>query len=133
MASEIDNLFRQIDHNVFEGHHDTVAELATRILHLVPTDLEAVQVKTVALLQSGEYENALRLIESVPRLSTKMAPYKAYCLYRTSRYAEAQKILNNNAAMASTLPMKHLLAQIYVKLSQFENARKVRLAIDSRL
>lgn len=128
MASEIDNLYRQIDRKVKEGDHETVAELANRVLHFAGNDAEAVQIKAVALLHANEYEAALKVIESNSRLTSKMPSYRAYCLYRVGRYADAQKIISSNATLASTLAMKHLQAQIFVKLGQFENAKKVCIA-----
>ena len=122
---ETDNLYRALDRYVRESEHEHVAEIATRLLNLSSTDADAFQVKIAALLQIGENNAAIKAMDSSPRLANKMQHFRAYAYYRLGKYTDAQKILTNNANIATLPSMTHLRAQIAVKLGKVEQARKI--------
>lgn len=73
--------------------HDEVLRACNNALKLSKTDIEAQQVKVVALLKLDRYEDALRVFEDGgEKLKDRLPLERAYALYKQGKYDEAEKI-----------------------------------------
>lgn len=111
-----------------------IASTAERLLALNPHHAYALQCKSVALLHTGKFAAALRVMEALEKEKTaaKSSPtslfHKAYCHYRLMQYGEAKAALRRHAG-PMTAPMRHLLAQIHYNLEEYAEAAAIYAAL----
>lgn len=120
MAEQVEALFARLDTAVKNGQSKRGLKAADEILKLAPGDEDALRCKAVLLIESGNHEEALKLV-SQPPLAASMAFEKAYCLYRRSKLPEALAALKEVPADKEVARLQ-LEAQIHYRLGDNKEA-----------
>lgn len=120
----IARLFTQLNNEGENGDYDKALEIADTILSTIPDDPDALYCKIVCYIQLSQFEDATKMIDGIRKDGeTQFLFEKAYCLYRTEKYAESLHCLEKMA------PGDHrfwdLKAQVLYRLERFSEAVKV--------
>uniref|UniRef100_A0A7S0RTI0 Signal recognition particle subunit SRP72 n=1 Tax=Chlamydomonas leiostraca TaxID=1034604 RepID=A0A7S0RTI0_9CHLO len=128
MAAEspLDALFERLDKAVKNEQHKKALKTADEILAIDTKDEDAIRVKAAALLNMGDWEAALKYIDSTAILASSMQFEKAYCLYRMGKIPEGLAALKpllpasaggtSAGAADSAGPALELAAQLHYRL-----------------
>ena len=122
-------LFSQLQAAGEDGEYERGLKTVEKILAIVPGDPDALHCKVVCLVQTSEFSEALKLIDSLSRKSAakegalSLLFEKAYCLYRLERYEESRKILKSLPQEEERV--RELSAQIAYRLEEYGAASSV--------
>ncbi|KIV96007.1 hypothetical protein PV10_03591 [Exophiala mesophila] len=102
--------------------HDQILDASNRSLKSSPSDLQAHQVKTVALLKLDRYEEVVKHVESAGEDVRKAVSLEyAYALYKIGRLSEAADI----ASSIKTRGAQHIEAQARYRLEEATSTSKL--------
>lgn len=123
----VEQLFTQIRKLGQDGLHHKALSLVMEVLKKNPKDMDALKCKVVCLLKLDKCKEAYHTMTTDKELSKiPMWHERAYCLYRQNKLEEAISELNN----AEPSPkVDELLAQIYYKLENYEEAASIYKAL----
>lgn len=126
---KIQKLFSKLRSAGENEEYEEGVDISDEILKLAPDDPDASQCKLVCLIQLGEFQDALKLIERVSkRAKTKSPPFlfeKAYCLYRQEKYALSMRTLDQIPDALDRV--NDLRAQIHYRLEEYRTAAEMFL------
>ncbi|KAK9832822.1 hypothetical protein WJX81_004606 [Elliptochloris bilobata] len=106
-AMALETLFSRLDANVKGGQHKKSLKTVDEILRLAPDDMDALRAKLVLLIEVSRFDEALALLDNAAL--AELAPYeKAYCLYRSARFAEG-------LAALGAVPEERAVAQLQLE------------------
>lgn len=117
-SANVANLFRALKKNIESEDDAAIVKTADQILAANGGDKDALHAKAVALIRSSRFQEALTALESLTDLRFE----RAYCLYRTTRYAECQAALAAIPQQDRTDGVAHLEAQLNYRLGNFPKA-----------
>jgi signal recognition particle subunit SRP72 len=93
----VEQLFARLESHIRNGQTKKAFKTIDEILKVIPNDPEALRCKVVLLIDQGNTEAALRLIDSSNDLlsSEALSLERAYCLYRQGKLDEAFQALGS--------------------------------------
>lgn len=102
--------------------HEEVVKAANAFLKTSKNNPEALHTRVVALLKLDRFEDALRALdEGGDKLADRCVLEKAYALYKSGKFAEAE----NLAKGTSNRGLKHVAAQVAYREEKFEDAARL--------
>lgn len=122
-----EKLVKQLEKAVDAQDESKTANLIERVLSSEPHNTYALHCKAVLAIHQGKFDVALTVLE---QLASEDASYNAdeeflfqrgYCLYRLQKFVDAK----NTLTALTTVPAKHLLAQIAYNLEDFQSAADI--------
>lgn len=93
----VEQLFARLESHIRNGQTKKASKTIDEILKVVPNDPDALRSKVVLLIDQGNTEAALRLIDSSSDFlsSGALSLERAYCLYRQGKLEEAFQALGS--------------------------------------
>ncbi|CAI4233371.1 unnamed protein product [Auanema sp. JU1783] len=108
------------------GDYTKGLQVANKLLRRYPKEVYAYKCKVIALIQLGQYDDALTLIKKTPNHQMGEISFeKGYVLYRMGKIEEALSALSSKGEGDSRI--QELQAQIYYKLERFQEAHDIYL------
>jgi signal recognition particle subunit SRP72 len=102
--------------------HEEVLKAVNADLKTSKKNLEALHARVVALLKLDRFDDALRALDDGgDKLAERCILEKAYALYKTGKFAEAEKV----AEGADKRGLKHIAAQVAYREGKFEEAARI--------
>jgi signal recognition particle subunit SRP72 len=102
--------------------HEEVLKAANAVLKSSKNNQDALHTRVVALLKLDRFDDALRALDDGgDKLAHRCILEKAYALYKTGKFAEAERL----AEGASGRGLKHVAAQVAYREEKFEDAARI--------
>ncbi|KAJ3315723.1 Signal recognition particle core component [Blyttiomyces sp. JEL0837] len=91
---DITPLFNDINRLLADDDHASVLTACDKILKHSKNDLDALNIKVIALIKLDRFEDAVHVLDKAPSaLQEELAYEKAYCLHRLQRNEECLKLI----------------------------------------
>lgn len=111
--------------------HEEVLKATNAVLKSSKGNQDALYTRVVALLKLDRYDDALRVLdEGGDKLAERCALEKAYALYRTGDYEDADAVLKKSGLDSRGL--KHVAAQLAYRAERFEDAARMYKDLEAR-
>ncbi|XP_068665227.1 uncharacterized protein [Aristolochia californica] len=114
----LEDLFASLHRHTQNFDYDQVVKVADQVLSIAPGDEDARRSKVVALIKADKIDRALSIIQASERLPIDLRFYKAYCLYRQNKQAEALQCLEGQERNTAVLQLE---SQILYRLGKMES------------
>jgi len=116
--ADIYALFKELDSHIKDQDYKNALKTADKILAVDTHDQDAILCKGQCLIQLGEYEEALKVLEKDHVFE------RSYCLYNLKKYNESLQLLNG---VENPKPNRvlELTAQVYYRMENYEASTKV--------
>jgi signal recognition particle subunit SRP72 len=102
--------------------HEEVLKATNAVLKSSKNNIDALHTRVVALLKLDRFDDALRALDDGgDKLATRCVLEKAYALYKTGHFTEAEKL----TAGADNRGLKHVTAQVAYREEKFEDAARI--------
>jgi len=118
----MESLLKDLDASIKSGDHAKILENADKVLASAPNDADAKSCKIVSLIQTNQFDSAIKTIDSFDEGNYQFE--KAYALFRLKKFDESLKVLSTLPQPKSVHALQ-LEAQVYHRLEQ--NARAVEV------
>lgn len=122
-----DKLVKQLEKSVEGQDEAKTANLIERILSAELHNVYALHCKAVLYIHQGKFDAALTVLDQLAEADASYSSdeefmfQQGYCFYRLQKFSEANKLISQ----ISTVPAKHLLAQIAYNLEDFQKAADI--------
>ncbi|XP_068657676.1 uncharacterized protein [Aristolochia californica] len=114
----LEDLFASLHRHTQNLDYDQVIKVSDQVLSIAPGDEDALRSKVVALIKADKIDRALSIIQASERLPIDLNFYKAYCLYRQNKQAEALQCLKDQERNTGVLQLE---SQILYRLGKMES------------
>ncbi|KAK2813364.1 hypothetical protein FQN50_000679 [Emmonsiellopsis sp. PD_5] len=122
MAASVQSLSGLLQRSTIDDHEEII-KACNALLKKSKNDLDALHVKTVALVKLDRFEDAIRVIEEGGDALKKRAPLEwSYALYKVGKLDEATRIA---AATETGRGGKHVEAQATYRAENFRRAAEI--------
>jgi signal recognition particle subunit SRP72 len=102
--------------------HDEVLKAANAVLKSSKKDFDTLHTRIVALLKLDRFDDALRALDDGgDKLAERCILEKAYALYKTGKFEEAERLVG----VAEDRGSKHVAAQVAYREEKFEEAARL--------
>lgn len=120
--SPLQSMFSELNKAIHVSDYKQVLKISNKIIHSKDgnKDEKAMHCKVVALIYLGQFEEALKFIQTTPEIKNSLIFEKAYCHFRLHQMNEALDAINESKDLENR--QMELKAQILFKLGSYEEA-----------
>jgi signal recognition particle subunit SRP72 len=118
-------LFSQLQLAGEDGDYEWSLDVIKEILKLSPEDYDALSCQVVALIQTSQLNDAVRLINKLSKLKDNRGDgfvyERAYCLYKEEKYSQSLALMEK---LSDSVGVADLKAQVYYRMEEYEESVK---------
>ncbi|KAM3287702.1 signal recognition particle subunit SRP72 [Capsicum chacoense] len=111
-AISIEDLFTNLNRHIQRSEYEQAVKVSDQLLAAAPGDEDAIRCKVVALVKADCIDEALAAIK---KASVDLSFFKAYCLYRQNKLAEALQSLKGKEGSTESMLLE---SQILYRLGK---------------
>ncbi|KAM3204812.1 signal recognition particle subunit SRP72 [Capsicum annuum] len=111
-AISIEDLFANLNRHIQRSEYEQAVKVSDQLLAAAPGDEDAIRCKVVALVKADCIDEALAAIK---KASVDLSFFKAYCLYRQNKLAEALQSLKGKEGSTESMLLE---SQILYRLGK---------------